>query len=489
MSLTNPSNAVFGNQKFRELQDVDFRSYSGKANNLIVVDGTETGLNAVNAGSIVPPFIGTGAQSDIPIFNNPLNAPPVFVDSGLAIKNVTDIFPFANGKYIDLDSNSPNTQTIGSLDILGNKSIFMGTNLFPSFVPPVDSDLLISNGSTSDKNITIANFSGTGNNNIQIIGDDVTINGTQSNRTITLDNTSLSLTDNIGNNNINMFPNSINISSVGPGNNMQIFADGNVDITSNTSNINISSFGQSTVSGSFVDITSTNGTTLNETGAGHFVQLSSVAGVTIASNSIQDLYLACDGNFRIKASSSFGTDGQVLSRVSGGSGDRCLWANPIQLKRLVYNTAGILANGSSSGIRFFNEAGGTFVISGNNSTTSVATPLFINSADYPSIGTLTPKLQIEFLMYTNAGNLNIGTFNVNLSTFTTSGTNNQMILTHTGNVGLSASITNPAITSQIRALSIPFTFPTDGFYSLTLQHAFTTNSLIGISGRVYVIYE
>jgi hypothetical protein len=108
MSLTNPSNAVFGNQKFRELQDVDFRSYSGKANNLIVVDGTETGLNAVDAGSVLPSFIGSGPVGNIVTFSG---TTPILNDSGL---NITDFFgsksikPTLSTAGLRLDSDQGN---------------------------------------------------------------------------------------------------------------------------------------------------------------------------------------------------------------------------------------------------------------------------------------------------------------------------------------------------------------------------------------------
>lgn len=455
-------------------------------NDVIVVDSLGTGLTEVSIGSILPP-IGTGAQYDIPTFTGGLS--PVFADSGIAIKDISTVFP-AIGKYIDLDVNAQNTEIIGTIDVIGNKSLFVGANLFNPIVPSVDSDVLISNSSQGDKNLFIANISGTGNNVLEIAGDNVTIRDSTALKNITIDINSISLTDGIGNNNINMLPNSLNISTNNNGNIMQLYADNNINLVSNQGAItSTASFGTNTVSGDILQLDSNTLTIMNNTSAGHFISMSPLSGVTIASNSIQDLYLACDGNLRIKATSSFGIDGQVLSRVSGGSGDRCLWANPIQLKRLVYNTAGFLASGSASGTRFFNEAGGTFVISGNNSTTSVVTPLFINSADYPTIGTLTPKLQIEMMISTNATNLNVGTFNVNLSTFATSGNATQMILTQTSNVGSGASITTPALSTTTRALSVPFVFPADGFYTLTLQHAFNTVSLLAITGRVYVIYE
>jgi hypothetical protein len=86
MSLTNPLNAVFGNQKFKELADVDFRSYAGLAGDLIVVNNTETGLNATPSSSFIPPVIGTGAINDVPIFTGGV---PIFDDSGLQITNIS----------------------------------------------------------------------------------------------------------------------------------------------------------------------------------------------------------------------------------------------------------------------------------------------------------------------------------------------------------------------------------------------------------------
>ena len=484
MSSSNPLNAIFGNQKFLELDDVTFDTYQGQSGKIIQVNVLETGLQAIDP-PIAPP-IGTGAQYDIPIFTGGLN--PVFADSSIAIKDISTIAP-ATGKYIDLDTNASNTEIIGALDFSGNKNLIIGSNIFYPLVPSVDSDVIISNSSQGDKNLFIANSSGTGNNVLEIAGDNVTIRESTALKTLTIDINSISLADAIGNNNINMLPNSMNISTTNPGNTMQIAADSDIYIQSNQGAIISTASTTNTVGGDVLYLDSSTLTTLNQTGSGHYIQLSSVNGVTIASNSFQDLFLACDGNLRIKATSSFGTDGQILSRVSGGSGDRCLWANPIQLKRLISEFSGTLSTGSNINTRFFNY-GENCKRSGVNQLGNWTKSIVINPSDYPTIGTLTPKLKLETTMFTN-NIANVLTFTIQLHTYTVSGLIvSDIILTSSGTFGSSIVYTNPALNSDITQESTTFALPlVTTKYVFGVDNSAVLTSDVAINGMLYIVYE
>jgi hypothetical protein len=147
MSFTNPSNALHGNQRFLQLADVDINSFVGQNNNLVVVDPTATGLTFVNAGSVVPPLIGTGNPGDIPTFS--ASIPPVFNDSMLWIGDVP-VLPNPI-KAIDFNHGAePENQLMGFVDNFGamNDILAFGANASGSNVNPCD--VAIINGLGAD---------------------------------------------------------------------------------------------------------------------------------------------------------------------------------------------------------------------------------------------------------------------------------------------------------------------------------------------------
>jgi hypothetical protein len=100
MSFTNPLNAIYGNQKFLQLDDVDFHSFAGKANNLIQVDVSETGLTSQPATSLIPPVIGSGNPGDIAVFSGTV---PILNDSNINIDT-----PFLGNKVIKTSTPTDN---------------------------------------------------------------------------------------------------------------------------------------------------------------------------------------------------------------------------------------------------------------------------------------------------------------------------------------------------------------------------------------------
>ena len=137
MSSSNPLNAIFGNQKFTELDDVDIPSLI--PNSLIVVNPSGTDIVSLDSSNIVPPIVGTGTVNDICLFtgtvpvlkNSGLNVNTPFVgEIQLSTTNINDSLT-VNANNITL--NTPNTANLtadnAQLILFNNMSIGVNNNL------------------------------------------------------------------------------------------------------------------------------------------------------------------------------------------------------------------------------------------------------------------------------------------------------------------------------------------------------------------------
>lgn len=268
------------------------------------VNFDDINVNTIN-GNTPPAIVGTGAQNDIPKFNDPLLAPPVLVDSGMSIEsfsvpflplplqaNVLNLNPSIGINTIVTSVHDPNT----SSDLM-----FVGSGAFSG-----SADLAIGNNSTDPaRSAVLFNLSPNGYMNVN--ADNVQINENVNNNSIILDSNGISIYDN-GNNN------GLNSSSLG----LSMFENtgSNFMFMDNATGFTLSnSAGASNMSlnGGITTINSNLNVTISQVNQGHFISLGNPTGVNIASNSLQDLSLNTDGNLHIKANSSTGNAGDVLT--------------------------------------------------------------------------------------------------------------------------------------------------------------------------------
>lgn len=233
-----------GAQNFLALNDVDATNYTGKAGMVFIVNSTSTGLEPI-ALPDVPTVVGTGTQFDIPIFNDPLSAPPVFNDSGMAITNFS-VPPSFEAKILDCNSSYPLTNTIVSVrDTITNENqMIVGVTGINE-----DSDLIIGNQSNTSKFLGIINSSPNGD--MFITSENVSISDNFNNsisvsqssgiglfnldNAMTLNNSDITLYNNNGTNTINM-----NVAGNFINSNVQVVQQCNANsITTGTTDINI----------------------------------------------------------------------------------------------------------------------------------------------------------------------------------------------------------------------------------------------------------
>lgn len=475
--------------------------------------------NTINGN--IPPSVGTFNNGDIPI-RNPLGGTPFFTDSGVNVSTLS--FPPVEAKVLDINTSYPSTNTIVSIrDTINNENqMFVGISGLGE-----DGDLIIGNQSLNQKFIAIGNTNG----EVSISGVEVnindqnnnTINISQSNgidilndigNSITLNNNQITLFNDNGNNSINlnnafglfinsnsqnvlqsvtnsltvdptniqlnssdtMFLNSQNSLTLQDpiGDSVSIFPN-QVNVVSNTGDVNINS-------GLRI--------TLNEFTDGHFFKMDN-SEVILAANSAKPLTIATDNELRLKASSSYGLNDQVLT--SNGLG-YCEWktislSNSV-MNQTLYRLTNFLAGASGTGvIRIFNESGQATISSAVQSSINTACYLRIDPSDYPeTIGSKVRRLQLVYNVVTGSV-LPASNFTVQLYTYTSSGIATGLTITVGSTFGNSASIIAPVINSTTTASSTPFTFPLSATnYVLGITNSASTASFTHHSVYLKVVY-
>lgn len=490
-------------------------------NNNIRYDVNFDDVNCNTINGNIPPSVGTFNNGDIPI-RNPIGGSPFFTDSGTGINSLS--FPPVEAKILDLNTSYPLTSTVVSIrdTVLNENQMFIG---IPAPLGE-DSDLILANESISQKVLGIANTNG----DIFISSPDVNINDNSNNtinvsqtngidiingfnNSLTLNNDQITLFNDNGSNSINLNntfglfinsnsqnvlqsvtnsltvdPNTINLNSSNTmfinsqnsltlqdpvGDSISILPN-QVNVVSNTGDININS-------GLRI--------TLNEFTDGHFLKMDN-SEVILAANSAKPMTIATDNELRLKASSSYGLAGQVLT----SNGSYCEWqslslSNTI-MNQTLYRMTNFLAGASGTGvIRLFNESGQAMISSAVQSSINTACYLRVDPSDYPeTIGTKVRRLQLVYNVVTGSV-LPASNFTVQLYTYTSSGIATGLTITAGSAFGNSVTVVAPAINSTTTASSTPFGFPlTATNYVLGITNTASTASFTHHSVYLKVVY-
>lgn len=161
---------------------------------------------------------------------------------------------------------------------------------------------------------------------------------------------------------------------------------------------------------------------------------------------------------------TFDTFGHVQT-VSVGTAD--MWTLPASSYRTLVTANSIITAGSAAGTYAMTSGGDGCVLSGANTAIPIQT-IYIDSADYPTIGTLATKLRIRVQFYTNdtapTGDYTFGLYPVTRpATSGGSGVNIYDLGTVvTGSNG--ASFSAPAADGLLNAASADFALPANGHY-------------------------
>lgn len=480
------------------------------------VNFDDVNCNTINGN--IPPSVGTFNNGDIPI-RNPLGGTPFFTDSGVNVSTLS--FPPVEAKVLDINTSYPLTNTIVSIrDTLNNEN-----QMFIGIPAPLgeDSDLILANESISQKVLGIANTNGdifisSPNVNINDNSNN-TLNVSQSNgidiingfnNSLTLNNNQITLFNDNGNNSINlnnafglfinsnsqnvlqsvtnsltvdptniqlnssdtMFLNSQNSLTLQDpvGDSISIFPN-QVNVISNTGDVNINS-------GLRI--------TLNEFTDGHFFKMDN-SEVILAANSAKPLTIATDNELRLKASSSYGLNDQVLT--SNGLG-YCEWQYPKILNQTLYRITNFLPSGSSAGTqRIFNESGQVLAISGTANNTNTICYLRIDPNDYPSsVSGKNRRLEIVHNVITNA-TAPSSSFTTQLFTYNSAGASTTMTISASAAFGNPCTVITPAASSTTSSSSVPFTFPISATnYIMILTNSNNTTSFTHHSVYLKVVY-
>lgn len=207
-----------GRVRFVDLNDVDFNSYSGRNNNVLIVDSTGTGINSVN-GAVA---VGGGVKNDIPMFNDPLSAPPVLVDSGLQVVNMPTV---ALG--IDFNPTMPETSAVAYVDSVPAMAIITGSNV-------TTADIVLSNQSVTPSAVVIENKSIGGFSALQ--ADTCMMVDTTNNNYFYNDNVTCIMNESVDGHILTMNSTGVNLSS---GSGLPLNIDANDSII-NSSNVQLS---------------------------------------------------------------------------------------------------------------------------------------------------------------------------------------------------------------------------------------------------------
>lgn len=207
------------------------------ANDLIVVNNDGSGLTEVNAGAVLPPFIGLGTQGDIPVFNDPLFAPPIFVDSGVGAGPIPPAFLPSTGQFIDMDTSNPFGNVL-AYDNFNKALVMICTGAGQ------DSDVVIGNNSSTTKGIQMFNSSPNGDvslysdsGNVNLQGNQIYMTNTTNNNNIYIDNNQLNLSNNTGGNALTLNNTGISLYSNGLGQNISMYSYVDTTIQSQTGQI------------------------------------------------------------------------------------------------------------------------------------------------------------------------------------------------------------------------------------------------------------
>jgi hypothetical protein len=144
-----------------------------------------------------------------------------------------------------------------------------------------------------------------------------------------------------------------------------------------------------------------------------------------------------------------------------------VWTLPASSYRTILQASSIITAGSAAGTYALTAGGDGCVLSGADTAIPLQT-IYIDSADYPTIGTLTPKLRIRVQLYTNdtapTGNYTFGLYPVTRpGTSGGSGVNVYTLGTVvTGSDG--ATFTAPAADGLLNAVGADFALPSNGHY-------------------------
>lgn len=291
---------TIGVNKFIGLLDVDAINYNGLANDIIVVNPSETGVQLVAPGAILPPIVGTGTMGDIPVWNDPLSIPPIFVDSGIGAGQIPPpLAPTITGQYIDMDkAANPTSQLLAFVTVPGPQKV-LALVANAQNLPTADADLAISNNSVTPKDISISNQSGSGlggdvsvysdSGNINLLANagDILLSEGINNNSIGLNSTNIFLQDSVDNNFINI--NSGGISSVvlGAGqNNVMSTNDGSCFIQSTSGGCTIQE-----LTGNNKILIDSNKVNLIQTPQSHQLLMDNIVGVQLSAGTGMGLQL------------------------------------------------------------------------------------------------------------------------------------------------------------------------------------------------------
>lgn len=289
-------------------------------NDLIVVNNDGSGLTEVNAGAILPPFIGLGTKGDIPVFNDPLSAPPIFVDSGVGAGPIPPSFLPITGQFVDMDTSNP----LGNLIAYDN---FNKALVMISTGTGQDSDVIIGNNSTTTKGVQIFNQSTNGDislfsdsGNISMQGDEIYMSNTTNNNSIYIDNNQLNLNNSTGGNALTLNNTGINLYSNGLGQNISTYSYVDTTIQAQTGNIYVQSYAgnvtmQELANNNTVQCSSS-GSSMQTGGGNNIVEVSSLNdNVVIKNNTNNNYILVNSGGVLMQAD---GTNG-ILVQTGGNT--------------------------------------------------------------------------------------------------------------------------------------------------------------------------